>query len=591
MENKTLPFYKVIYRTIKYGYQKLPGYFCLYLISCILLAGSNFLSIQILQKLFDSVSAVSISGNWSRIKNTLIITGIIFFMYSVFKGIQNYLNKVYFSTFMSKILKDMNAKAGRLRLIDFESIQLYDKINMAIGGVHHAVKSTIDLLNGVIYYAIFFSSVGIYLYSIKPMLFVLCIFIFIPKLLSQYIKGTQIYCLQESIVSCNRQSEYYKQCLINKTYYKETKTLGAVPYFIRCYQEKVNEFNQKQWRVQVKTAVIECGLTLLTYIGYICSFILLTNYLLNGSITIGYFAAIYYSLNKLMDIMKEMVELFGTVYEHANLAGKLYDFLELPEFKGEDIIVNSIEDLHLDHISFRYPYTDTNALSDITLDIEKGSHIAIVGLNGSGKTTLVKVIIGLLCPSEGKIYMNGEDTSLWSTKSFTQNISAVFQNFGKYKIKLKENVMLSDTERKLDDSYIREKLDLVGFNYKQKGISNNLDTMLSKEFNGIDLSGGEWQRLAIARGIYRIHDMIVLDEPTAAIDPIEEACVYKQFESISKGKTVLVVTHRLGSVKSSDRIIVLHEGRIIEDGSHESLLEQNGFYAKMFLEQSKWYQR
>lgn len=591
MENRKLPFYKVIYRTVKYGFQRLPGYFCMYLTACILLAVSNFLSIQILQKLFDSVSNASTKGNWFNVRNVFLFAGIIFLSYNIFKGVQDYINRAYFSTYMSKILKDMNAKAGRLSLIDFESVKLYDKINMAIGGVRHAVKSTIDLLNGVIYYAIFFISVGIYLISIKPMLFMLCIFIFIPKLLSQYIKGTQLYRLQESTVSCNRQSEYYKQCLINKSYYKETKTLGAIPYFMCGYREKVREFNEKQWKVQVKTSLIECGLTLLTYAGYVGSFVLLTYYLIDGSITIGSFAAIYYSLNKLMDIMKEMVELFGTIYEHANLAGKLYDFLELSEFKGEEVSVESIDSLKLENVTFRYPYTDQNAIDNISLTIEKGSHVAIVGLNGSGKTTLVKIMMGLLKPSSGKVYMNGKDTSNWSTKSFSKRVSAVFQNFGKYKLQLDENVMLSDISHEKNEDYLRKKLDDVGFDYKKKGIDNRFDTILSKEFHGIDISGGEWQRLAIARGIYRVHDFIVLDEPTAAIDPIEEAYVYKQFETISKDKTVIVVTHRLGSVKSVDRIIVLNEGKILEDGSHEELLEKNGFYSEMFYEQAKWYQR
>ena len=159
------------------------------------------------------------------------------------------------------------------------------------------------------------------------------------------------------------------------------------------------------------------------------------------------------------------------------------------------------------------------------------------------------------------------------------------------RIRLDENVMLSDFDRKEDENYLRGKLDDAGFDYKKNGIDNHLDTVLSKEFHGIDISGGEWQRLAIARGIYREHDLIVLDEPTAAIDPIEEAFVYKQFARISEGKTVLVVTPRLGSVKSADRIIVLNEGKIIEDGSHNELIEKNGFYAKMYFEQAKWYQR
>lgn len=591
MQSKSMPFYKVIHRTVKYGYEKLPGYFWIYIVTCVAMSTFNFISIQILQKLFDTISNVYTSGIWDQVMSVIIIIGIVFIISRSIKGFQVYFNKIYFMTFINKILKDMNAKAGRLRLLDFESLQLYDKINMAIGGVNCAIKSTIDLLNGLIYYSIFLISVGIYLFSIKPMLLVLCVFIFLPKLLSQVIKGAKLYQFQDSVVACERQSNYYKKCLVDKTFYKETKTLGAVSYFIKCYRDKINEYNDKKWSVQVKIALIDCGLTLITYIGYIGSFGLLTFYLLDGSISIGHFSAIFYSLNKLMDTMKEMVELFGTIYENANLAGKLYDYLELPEEKGENEEIVSIETLRLENVSFHYPYDNKNALENISLEIQKGSHVAIVGVNGSGKTTLVKILMGLFRPTEGKIYINKKDTSNWSTESITKNVSAVFQNYGKYKLTLRENVMLSDIEKKVDDEEIRNKMEEAGFDYQREDISNQLDKMLSKEFNGIDLSGGEWQRLAIARGIYRKNDMIVLDEPTAAIDPIEEANVYSRFDEISKGKTVLVVTHRLGSVKSADRIIVLKGGKIIEDGSHNALMIQNGFYAKMFLTQAEWYQR
>ena len=156
---------------------------------------------------------------------------------------------------------------------------------------------------------------------------------------------------------------------------------------------------------------------------------------------------------------------------------------------------------------------------------------------------------------------------------------------------LKENVILSDIKKNYKLDNLIEKLDESGFDYKKDTINSNFELMLSKEFNGIDLSGGEWQRLAIARGIYRSHNVIILDEPTAAIDPIEEANVYEKFKKIAKGKTVIVVTHRLGSVKDADRVIVMKNGKIIEDGMHEGLINQNGYYSQMYNEQAQWYHR
>ncbi len=591
MKDKSLPFHKVIYRTIHYGYQKLAAYFWLYIVICIVLVMFNFLSIKVLQNLFDTVSEAVSNGGWNQAAIMVLALGIILVIFRIMSGVKEYFNKLYFMTFMSRILKDMNAKAGRLRLLEFESLKLYDKINMAIGGVNYAIRSSIDLINGVIYYAIFFLCIAVYFYTIKPVLLVLGMLIFLPQLLSNYIKGSKMHKLQERIVPYERQSDYYRKCLVDKTYFKETKTLGASDYFIKCYRDKIGEANNERWKVVLKTSVMSCVLTSFTYLGYIAAFVLLTYYLLNGSLSVGHFAAIYYSLSKLMDTMREMVELFGTVYENASLAGKLYDFLELPEEEGIDKKIDLIQSIRLENVCFRYPYTDKNALNNVSLEIEKGSHVAIVGLNGSGKTTLVKILMGLLQPSQGKVYMNQEDVSTWNIRSYISKISAVFQNYGKYNLSLKENIMLSDVNLKADDDYILHKMDEAGFDYQKESIAGELDVMLGREFNGIDLSGGEWQRLAIARGIYRISDFIVLDEPTAAIDPIEEANVYKRFEEISKDKTVLVVTHRLGSVKTADRIIVINDGEIVEDGSHEELLKQNGFYSNMYLAQAEWYKR
>ncbi len=591
MKVKSLPFYKVIYRTIHYGYQKLPVHFWIYIIICVTLVCFNFLSIKVLQELVDAVSYVFLNNEWDEVNSLIIMAGIIFALFRIVSGIKEYFNNTYFMTFMSKILKDMNAKAGRLNLIEFESLELFDKINMAIGGVNYAIRSSIDLINGVIYYTVFFLCIAVYFYTIKPELLVLGVLIFFPQLLSQYIKGSKMYKLQEKIVTYERQSDYYRKCLVDKTYFKETKTLNASKYFLGCYQNKVNQVNSERWNVILKTSAISGILTIVTYLGYILAFVLLTYYLLEGSISIGHFASIYYSLTKLMDTMKEMVELFGTIYQNASLAGKLYDFLELPEEMGMEKKIDTVQSIKLENVSFHYPYTEKNVLNNISLEIKKGTHVALVGLNGSGKTTLVKILMGLFKPSQGKVYMNNEDVSEWNTNSYIRKISAVFQNYGKYNLTLRENIMLSDVNINEDDNYIQSKMEVAGFDYCKENIGGQLDVMLGRSFNGIDLSGGEWQRLAIARGIYRKGDFIVLDEPTAAIDPIEEANVYKRFEEISKDKTVVVVTHRLGSVKTADRIIVLKDGKIIEDGSHEELLKLKGAYASMYLAQAEWYKR
>ena len=591
MKTKAIPFYKVLFRTLKYGYSKLPLYFMAFIFVCFALAVINFLSIQIVQNLFDSIAEAGKTQKWNSAIFSMILAGIVFISYNIIVELHALLKWYYFMVFMSKILKDMNAKAGRLPLINYESVELYDQIDLAKGGVRYALNSTIDLINGTIYYSLYFVSILLYFISIKPVFIVICVLCFLPQIFSQMIKGSELYQMQEKVVVSKRESDYFQSCLTEREFYKETKTLGAKDYFLQKYLGKLKRFNKEKWKTEVRIAVIDSILTIVTLMSYIGSFVLLAYYLLHGDISVGAFSAIFYSLNRLMDCTKEMVNIYGSIYQNASLAGKLYDFLELPEVNGEDTKIDDGKDIVLNDITFRYPYKDVDALERISLKISNGEHIALVGVNGSGKSTLIKIILGLLNPTKGQVFYGDVDISKVKSENIFRKASAVFQDFGKYKFTLRENITLSEVQKNETDSVIKSKMDLAGFNYARKGIDENLNTMLSKEFDGIDLSGGEWQRLAIARGVYRTSELIVLDEPTAAIDPIEETNVYKRFKEISKGKTSIIVTHRLGSAKDASRIIVLERGKVIEDGTHEELMEKNKLYAKMFRSQAEWYER
>lgn len=182
--------------------------------------------------------------------------------------------------------------------------------------------------------------------------------------------------------------------------------------------------------------------------------------------------------------------------------------------------------------------------------------------------------------------MNMRDVS---PSAIYRGISGVFQSYRRYKLTLAEYIGVSDVSKPADPTHLASSAGKADLDIDGGSFPDGYDTMLSREFDGVDLSGGQWQRVAIARGFYRAHDMIVLDEPTAAIDPIEESRIYAKFAEISRGKTAIIVTHRLGSTKIADRIVVLGAGKIVELGSHEELMRQGGTYAEMFTAQARWY--
>lgn len=242
-----------------------------------------------------------------------------------------------------------------------------------------------------------------------------------------------------------------------------------------------------------------------------------------------------------------------------------------------------------DHVSFRYPGKEQYILQDFSLKIHAGEKIAIVGLNGSGKTTLVKLLCRFYIPDEGQILLNGRNIYEYNEEEYNSFISAVFQDYKLFSFSLKDNILLGKTENPEDINIALKK---SGFSQRLKTLDNGLDTLYSKEFdkNGVELSGGESQKLAIARACYKDAPIIILDEPTASLDAVAEYEIYAGFEKLVENKTAIIISHRLSSTHFCDRIIVINNGTVFEDGTHQSLMaKESGLYKKMFTTQAAHY--
>ena len=230
-------------------------------------------------------------------------------------------------------------------------------------------------------------------------------------------------------------------------------------------------------------------------------------------------------------------------------------------------------------LSFQYPSAATQTLKEITAKIAPGEIVAIVGKNGAGKTTLANILLGLYAPDSGTLTFSQSATT--SEKPTT---SAVFQDFVRFLLPVRDNVGFGDLNRMQDDNHLRHTLDRAGSTFAQE-----LDTWLGHEFGGRDVSGGEWLRLAVARGLFRQSQFVVFDEPTAAIDPVAEVEMIRELLTRDESRTTLVISHRLGVARLCDRILVLDEGQLVEDGTHEELLAIDGLYAEMWNAQASWY--
>lgn len=556
-----------------------------------ILHGASFaFNTFVTQHFFDSVtSAVSEQTGANKVIWMALALGGAVIGTQLLNGLHNFTGKTYLLKMTGHLTDRMNKKASKIEPIAYESPKVLDDINKANEGMENSLGLLFTVVNIGTFYFPYFLLMGVYLYNLKPILAFSLILIFVPIAITQVLRVAIFSKLEDQVAPIRREYEYFERCIGDKEYFKETRILGAFSYFKDLYQTALDLLGRKIWGAELKTRLSELGMKMLTLAGYFGVLYLLFQALLGGEISIGAFSAVFASVALMFGLMEEVISgHIGSMTKNLGTVRNFIRFLELPEREGKDMAINAGNGIVLKNVNFRYPGATVDTLSKISFELKKGETIAIVGENGAGKTTLVKLMIGLYLPSKGSIQIGGADTQELSGKSIFSGISAVFQKFQRYKMTLRDNISISSAKEK-DDVMLKNATEKADLETDTDTFPKGLDTMLSREFDGVDLSIGQWQRVAIARGFYRVHDVIVLDEPTASIDPIEETKIYNKFAEISNDKTSIIITHRLGSAKIADRIVVMEHGKIVEVGSHEELIQREGKYAKMFNAQSKWY--
>ena len=313
---------------------------------------------------------------------------------------------------------------------------------------------------------------------------------------------------------------------------------------------------------------------------------------LDGTITIGLFIALVGATMNLTNVLSvNLSRQIGEYSKHKAFLKDLTAFSNLSESMdalSERIKETPIfESLQFKNVSFKYPGTEKLILDNVSFTLKAGKHYALVGENGAGKTTVIKLLTGLFTDYQGDILLNGKKLRTYSPSQLKSYFSIAYQDFAKYGLTVKENILMETLQEIGSLQQVLNDLELDNLN-----LPKGLDTPLGKlKEDGIDLSGGQWQRLALARVLINPAPILILDEPTAALDPISESRLYSQFEDMIQEKTSIFITHRLGSVKLSDEILVFKSGKVMEVGNHSKLMERSGIYQNMYRSQLKWYQQ
>ena len=394
-----------------------------------------------------------------------------------------------------------------------------------------------------------------------------------------------------------RQMNYYSEAVVDKDLVKEIRLLGISGDFEKRYDAVFKDYFKGLKRIILSEGAWNIAFGIVRIATNCLLFWFIAAMALNHQIQVGDYALYTGALNSIAVGVASLVSSTAVIYEGTLFIDNLISFMkqekkiiaeETPPLLPERHVGHTIE---FKNVSFQYPQTERYVLKNVNLKLEAGETIVLVGLNGAGKTTLIKLLTRLYDPTAGQILLDGKDIRRYDVQALYHIFGIVFQDFGKYAVTVEENILFGNIQQAPDKARVEEaarQSDSLGY---IRTLPQGFDTPLMRYFeeNGLELSIGQWQKLAVARAFYGDSDILVLDEPTASLDALAEQEIYNQFDRLRKGKTTIFVSHRLSSAVGADRIIVLENGSVIEEGTHRQLMQQQGKYYQMFSTQAKRY--
>ena len=468
-------------------------------------------------------------------------------------------------------------------LLERARAQSTDRIGMltSTGWLLQRVVMLVSLVGGIVYY-----------YPWLLGVLVLCV---VPAFLVESHFAFLGYTQAHSITPVRRAMDYFLALGSGRTAAKELKMFGLAPHLEGKYQELSTDIIGKNQRLARRRLAWGALFALLAAAGYYGSYAYLVREAFAQRITLGSFTFLVGALGGFNSHLQTIFGLFSDIADQSLFLQDLVAFFreksrmrltDAPSLPPRPIQSG----LEFENVTFRYPGSDKPVLDNLSLRVERGQRIAVVGENGEGKTTLVKLITRLYDPVEGRILLDGRDLKEFDIDELRKEFGIVFQDFVRYDLTARENIAAGEIGSLGNDEKLWDACRRSNAAEFVETFPGKLDQMLGRRFDGgVDLSGGQWQRIALARAFLRDGQILILDEPTASLDPLAEAEVFEKFAELTKDRTAIFITHRLSTVRMADRILLLSGGKIAEDGTHDQLVEAGQQYAKLFEIQASSY--
>ena len=466
-----------------------------------------------------------------------------------------------------------------------------------IDGVKGTMQAHLVRFTGLINYVAKFITAAVVISAIFPIFIPLFILAAVPIYIawSRARKRTWPYYVEKRS-GVLRITQYIKNLLSSDSTSKEAVIFKTGPVLLSkvdtqrgIYFKNMNKAENPGMYEITLASLLQFGVFLYTQY-------LTLNAVLKGALSIGQFALVFQQSLNLALGAEEILNQYSSIDTRTKYLDKFFDFLNTEKVIKSSLTPTDLPSsptpavIEFKNVSFKYPKTDRFILKDFNVKINSGEKIALVGENGAGKTTIIKLILRFYDVTEGEILINGVNIKGLDLDKWHQLVGALFQDFIKYQFTFKENVELGNLDKKDNIELLKEAIKQAGADKYLDQLPKGIDQMVGKMFDeGIDLSGGQWQKLALARAFFRNAPLLILDEPTSAIDAKAEYEIFENVQKLQKDKTVIIISHRFSTVRNADRILVLDEGKIVEEGNHEKLMGKKGLYAELFNLQAEGY--
>jgi ATP-binding cassette subfamily B protein len=543
---------------------------------------------------FDSLSAAWHSGALDHLAVLIVAEFGLAILSDLLGRVVNYADAVLSEMFTNATSVRLMEHAATLDLEDFEDPELQDRLDRArrqTMGRMNLLSQLFGQAQDMVTVAAF--AAGLLVYA--PWLMVLLAVALVPAFVGESHFNALNYSLNFQWTPERRQLEYLRQMGASVETAKEVKIFNLHRYFIARYRALSLQFLRANRDLARRRALWGTLLGALGTLGYYLAYAYIAWRTVKGDFSIGDLTFLAGSFRRLRQLLEGLLVGFSQVAGQALYLDDLYSFFEIePEIRSRPDAIPVPRPIRrgfaFENVGFRYPDAERWALRGLDFELRAGEVLALVGENGAGKTTLVKLLARLYDPDEGRITLDGRDLRDYDLDDLRANIGVIFQDFVRYHLTAAENIGVGQIEAMDDRARIEGAARRAFADGVVASLPNGYDQVIGRRFrSGVDLSGGQWQKIAIARAYMRDAQVMILDEPTAALDARSEFEVFQRFKELSSGRTAVLISHRFSSVRMADRILVLAEGRLEASGTHEQLLAQRGRYAELFELQAAGY--